>query len=149
MTILKSFSLAASLMTFALGPAFAETIEVKMLNRGQHGSMVFEPDFIALKPGDTVQFRVGHKSHNAASIGGMVPDGYTGFKGKIDEEIAVTFDKPGYYGIKCSPHIGMGMVMIVRVGDVTLPDRFLEADIPARAKQRFEEILKRTEVQGQ
>jgi pseudoazurin len=149
MTLLKTSILAACLLWATTVPSLAETIEVRMLNRGQNGSMVFEPDFVALKPGDTVQFRVGHRSHNAASIDGMVPDGHSGFKGQIDQEIAVTFDKPGYYGIKCSPHLGMGMVMVVRVGEAALPEAFLDVEMPPRARQRFEEILKRAEAQDQ
>lgn len=78
--------------------------------------MAYEPEFAAIRPGDTVQFRVGDRSHDAASIDGMTPEGFSGLKGKIDQEIAVTFERPGYYGVKCSPHAGMGMVMLIRVG---------------------------------
>ncbi|MBN9047228.1 MAG: pseudoazurin [Rhizobiales bacterium] len=143
MNIARLLPLAAAVMLTSTVPSLAETVEVKMLNRGQNGNMVFEPDFVKLKPGDTIQFRAGNKSHNAASIPGMVPHGYAGFKGKIDEEIAVTFDQPGFYGVKCSPHIGMGMVMVVRVGDTPPPAGFIAADLPARARKRFEEILQR------
>ncbi|MBN9462639.1 MAG: hypothetical protein J0H00_15630 [Burkholderiales bacterium] len=89
MNIARLLPLAAAVMLTSTVPSLAETVEVKMLNRGQNGNMVFEPDFVKLKPGDTIQFRAGNKSHNAASIPGMVPHGYAGFKGKIDEEIAV------------------------------------------------------------
>ena len=58
----------------------AETVEVEMLNRGEKGSMVFEPDFLALQPGDSVKFIATNKSHNAATIDGMVPDGHPGFR---------------------------------------------------------------------
>jgi plastocyanin len=51
---------ALSLGFFAL--AHAETFEVRMLNRGAKGSMVFEPDFIELKPGDSIKFIAGSKS---------------------------------------------------------------------------------------
>lgn len=122
---------------------YAETIEIRMLNRGEHGSMVYEPDYVALKPGDSLHFVSGNKSHNAASIDGMVPEGYPGFKGKIDEEITVTFDQPGFYGIKCSPHYGMGMVMVVKVGEATMSDTFRDFDAPPRAKKRFAEIFGR------
>ncbi len=142
MTLSRSFLLAGLFLSAAF-PAWAETVEVSMLNRGAEGSMVFEPDFVTLQPGDTIQFRVGSRSHNAASIPNMSPEGYAGFKGKIDEEIAVTFDQPGVYGIKCSPHFGMGMVMIVRVGQTAMPAEFLDAEMPARAKKRFGEILQR------
>ncbi|WP_265975433.1 pseudoazurin [Brucella intermedia] len=141
--IVRATALASLMVMSNHLPAYAETIEVKMLNRGQNGSMVFEPEFVSLKPGDTIQFRVGNKSHNAASIPGMSPEGYAGFKGKIDQEIAVTFDETGFYGIKCSPHMGMGMVMIVKVGDAAVTPDFIQADLPQRAKKRFQEILDR------
>nr|WP_223843452.1 pseudoazurin [Sinorhizobium fredii] len=119
----------------------AETVEVKMLNRGEKGSMVFEPDFLALRPGDSDKFIATNKSHNAATIDGMVPDGHPGFKCKINEEIVVTFDKPGFYGIKCSPHYAMGMVMLIKVGHVELPQSYRAIEVPARAKPRFERSL--------
>lgn len=137
--------LAAAPIAFGLAatPALAETIEVRMLNRGENGVMVFEPDYVELKPGDSIKFRVGHKSHNAASIDGMVPDGYAGFKGQINEEIEVTFDTPGFYGIKCSPHFAMGMVMLIKVGQVELTEAFRKAEAPARARGRFDAIFSR------
>ena len=135
--------LLAFTFLLATGAAAAETVEVRMLNRGAGGSMVFEPDFVALQPGDTIQFRVGSRSHNAASIAGMAPAGATSFKGQIDEEITVRLDTPGFYGIKCSPHLGMGMVMVVKVGAAELPAAFVAEALPARAKARFGEILER------
>ncbi len=144
----KTTLLAAALSFLLAGHAVAETVEVRMLNRGEHGSMVFEPEYVELAPGDTLQFRVGSRSHNAASIDTMAPDGATPFKGQIDEEIAVGFDKPGFYGIKCSPHLGMGMVMLVKVGEAAVPDGFVDPSLPARARKRFEEILGRAGVGG-
>lgn len=146
MMALRPFFIASFILLSTMFPAIAGTIEVRMLNRGEHGSMVFEPDFVTLRPGDTLRFKVGSRSHNAASIPEMTPDGAESFKGKIDEEIEVTFDQPGFYGIKCSPHFGMGMVMVVRVGDAALPDDFLEADMPPRAHKRFVEILERADL---
>jgi pseudoazurin len=124
------------------GPAAAETHEIKMLNRGDAGPMVFEPSFIRIEPGDTVKFLATDPSHNAESIPGMLPEGAEAFKGKINEEIEVTFDVEGVYGIKCLPHYAMGMVMTVAVGDVeAAPEDFLEGRIPPRARQRFEDQL--------
>lgn len=141
MKLLHAATAALSLMWIATTPALAETFEVKMLNQGEKGSMVFEPDYLALKPGDTVKFVATHKSHNAATIDGMVPEGAVGFKGKINENIEVSFDKPGFYGIKCSPHYGMGMVMLIKVGDATVPDSYKSVNHPARAKPRFDALI--------
>lgn len=128
-----------------VGPAFAETFEVKMLNRGDKGSMVFEPDYLEIAPGDRVVFVPTHKSHNAATIDGMVPDGATGFKSRINEQFETGFDSAGFYGIKCSPHYGMGMVMLIKVGEATLPQSYKAVDMPARAKPRLEALFSQAE----
>lgn len=124
-------------------PALAEMHEVKMLNRNESGAMVYEPDFLQIAPGDTVKFIKTTSGHNAATVDSMVPEGYEGFLGKINEEIEVRFDAQGFYGIKCSPHYGMGMVMLIRVGDADLPASFPADNVPKRAKTRFKEILHR------
>lgn len=125
--------------------AMAETFEVKMLNRGEKGPMVFEPDFLEIAPGDRVRFVPTHKSHNAATIEGMVPEGVEGFKSRINEEFETGFEQPGFYGIKCSPHYGMGMVMLIKVGEAALPQSYKTVDVPGRAKPRFEEFFERAE----
>lgn len=38
------------------GGATAAEVEVKMLNRGTEGVMVFEPALVKVEPGDTVKF---------------------------------------------------------------------------------------------
>ena len=48
--------------------AAAETFEIKMLNKGVEGSMVFEPAFVAAQPGDTIVFLPTDKGHNAETI---------------------------------------------------------------------------------
>ena len=106
----------AVLMSVA-GAAMAAEIEVKMLNKGAEGVMVFEPALVKIEPGDTVKFVATDKGHNAESIKGMLPADATPFVGKNGEDVAVTFDKPGAYGVKCLPHYGMGMVALIVVGN--------------------------------
>ncbi len=129
--------------TFALcicaTSALAETHEVKMFTRSERGPMIYEPDFLAIAPGDSVRFVPTQPSHNAATIDGMIPPAATPFKSQINEDFTVTLTEPGLYGIKCSPHYAMGMVMLIEVGGQT--DRTLPNDLPNRARQRFETIL--------
>ncbi len=133
---------SAALLIALGGAAAAETFEIKMLNKGEGGRMIFEPASLRIAPGDTVKFIATDKSHNAESVDGMAPDGATPFKGKINEEIEVTLTEPGFYGIKCKPHYAMGMVMVIAVGDTTAaPDEFLEGRIPKKAKKNFEAAL--------
>ncbi|WP_319498718.1 pseudoazurin [uncultured Cohaesibacter sp.] len=137
-------SLALSVFLIALPvTAFAETHYVKMLNRNETGVMPFEPDYLAIKPGDQVKFLATDSGHNAATIKEMIPEGGKKFIGKINQEIEVTFDVPGIWGIKCSPHYAMGMVMLIQVGDTPATANDLSSKLPKKAKERMEEILSR------
>lgn len=122
--------------------AFAETFEVQMLNKGTDGErMVFEPAFVQAQPGDTIKFIAADKGHNAELNKGMHPEGVEVFRGKINEEIEITLDVEGVYGIICKPHFAMGMVMTIAVGAAEVPDTFFEGRVPKRAKMRFEDQL--------
>jgi pseudoazurin len=123
------------------GAANAAEIEIKMLNKGEKGAMVFEPDFVRAAPGDTIRFVPTDKSHNAEAIKGMVPEGAELFKGKLNEEIVVTLDKEGVYGVKCAPHYGMGMVALIEVGAPTNVDEAQAAKHPGKAKTVFAELF--------
>src|SRR5712692_787221 len=91
----------AALMTIG-GAATAAEVEVKMLNKGAEGLMVFEPALVKIAPGDTVKFVATDKGHNAETIKGMLPDGAATFIGKAGEDVAVTFDQAGIYSVKCT-----------------------------------------------
>ena len=137
----KTVTLIAATMMLS-GAAWAETVEVQMLNKGETGTMVFEPSFVQIAPGDTVKFIASDKGHNAEAIKEMIPEGAEPFKGKINEEIEVTLDAEGLYAVKCAPHFAMGMVMNIAVGDgVEMPEGYLEGRLPKKAKERFEDQL--------
>lgn len=108
---------AAVLLATSMSLSAAE-YDVQMLNKGSDGqTMVFEPAFLQIAVGDTVNFIPTDKGHNAELVKGLFPEGGTEFKGKIIEELSVTFDVEGAYGYKCLPHFGMGMVGLIVVGD--------------------------------
>ncbi|TGS56679.1 pseudoazurin, partial [Mesorhizobium sp. M3A.F.Ca.ET.201.01.1.1] len=75
---------AIALLSMA-GAANAAEHVVQMLNKGEKGSMVFQPDFVRAAPGDTVKFVPTDKTHNAESIKDMIPEGAEPFKGKPSE----------------------------------------------------------------
>ncbi|MER2510342.1 pseudoazurin [Amaricoccus sp.] len=129
---------AAALATIA-GAASAADIEVKMLNKGAEGAMVFEPSFVQAQPGDVVHFIATDKGHDVESVKGMLPDGVEGFKAKMNENFDLTVTTEGVYGVKCTPHFPMGMVALVVVGD---PSSNLEAakavKNPKKAQERFD-----------
>ena len=133
---------ALLLLTVGAPAALAANHEVLMLNKGETGTMVFEPALLEIAVGDTVTFVPTDKGHNAGTIKGMLPEGAEPFKGKMSAEVSVTFDTPGAYGIKCAPHLGMGMVALVVVGDVpgNLDDA-MAVKHPKVAKERFDAMF--------
>ena len=98
------------------GQANAAEVQVKMLNKGAQGTMVFEPAQVKLKPGDIVRFLPTDKGHNVETIKGMLPPGAELVKSPLSKEIVVKFDKAGVYGFKCTPHWSMGMAFVAKVG---------------------------------
>ena len=123
------------------GVANAAEFEVKMLNKGAKGAMVFEPDFVKIAPGDSVHFIATDKTHDAMTIPGMLPDGAELFAGKPNEDVTVTFTVPGVYGVKCKPHYGLGMVALIEVGEPVNRDAAMAVPQTGKAKKVFEELF--------
>ena len=96
---------------------YGASFEVKMLNQGQDGVMVFEPSLLKINVGDTVTFKATDAAHNSASIPGMIPNGASSWNGDLSRDISVTFDVPGVYGYQCTPHAMMAMVGVIEVGN--------------------------------
>jgi len=120
--VLLGAALAAPVILPRMVRAAGQSHEVAMLNVDPEDSkqrMVFKPAVLRVQPGDTVKFVATDRGHNAVSIKDMAPDGAVAFKGKINEEIEITFDVPGTYGYVCQPHQAMGMIGFVMVGDFT------------------------------
>jgi pseudoazurin len=131
---------AMALAAASLAPAAqAADFEVHMLNKGKDGAMVFEPGLTKVAKGDTVTFVPTDKSHNAETFKDLVPEGAQPFKGKMNEAVKVTFDVEGAYAIKCAPHVGMGMVALVVVGEKPANiDAIKTAKMPKKARERLD-----------
>lgn len=130
----------AAVLAFAAFPALAANFEVHMLNKGADGAMVFEPALTKIAVGDTVTFLPTDKAHNAETIKNLLPEGAEPFKGELGKDIVVTFTVPGAYGVKCAPHLGMGMVALVVVGDEPVDGAAIKAaaHLPKKAQVRFD-----------
>ncbi|PSH62019.1 pseudoazurin [Phyllobacterium brassicacearum] len=120
-------------------PAFAADFEVKMLNKGTDGAMVFEPSFVKVAKGDTVTFVPTDKGHNVETFKDLIPTGSTPFKSKMGETFKQTFDVDGAYAVKCTPHAGMGMVGLIVVGDAPANlEAVKTATLPKKARERLD-----------
>ncbi|WP_142779578.1 pseudoazurin [Agrobacterium sp. T29] len=127
-------------------PALAADIEVKMLNKGSDGqAMVFEPATVKAAVGDVITFVPVDKGHDAAAVKDMIPEGVADFKGKMNETVKLTVEKEGAYVVKCTPHLGMGMIALVVVGDAAPAnlDAVKNGKLPKKARDRLnDEIAK-------
>lgn len=141
-------ALALGAALAATGVAQAADHQVKMVNKDSEGRvMQFEPAFLKVAPGDTVTFVPTDKSHNSEAIKGMIPEGAGGWKGKINEEVTVTLSEPGVYGYKCTPHVGMGMVGLIQVGDSAANLEAAQAvKVPGKGKARMAELIAQVET---
>ena len=135
----KTFIGAVVAMATMASYAAAADFEVHMLNKGKDGVMVFEPGLTKVAKGDTVTFIPTDKSHNAETVKDLIPDGATPFKGKMNETIKITFDVEGAYAVKCMPHVGMGMIALVVVGDKPANiEAVKSAKLPKKARERLD-----------
>lgn len=138
--LIKSIALIAAFALTA-GIATAAEFEVKMLNKGAAGAMVFEPAFVAVQPGDIINFVSVDKGHNVESIKDMLPEGVDAFKSEMSKDFSMTMTTEGLYGIKCTPHVAMGMVAMIQVGAPSNLDAMKAVPQKGKAAKRFEEIF--------
>lgn len=146
---MKRFAVAAALaasLAFLPNAAGAAEFTVNMVNKDSTGkTMQFEPAFLKVAVGDTVHFVAVDKGHDTESV--VIPDGAEGWKGKLSQNVDVTFTVEGLYAYKCLPHLPMGMVGLIQVGDAPANEDAVEDfKWPAKAKQRMEELLKEQEA---
>lgn len=114
--IKTTIGLGAGLAVLA-GPAMAETVEVKAV------VTKFSPEVVFIQPGDTVKW-VNMTGHLTASYAGLIPEGAKAWESQMGEDYQITFDKPGVYVYRCTPHESMGMTGSIVVGE--LPPKNLQ-----------------------
>lgn len=131
-------------------PAVAEDHQVQMLNKDSAGrAMQFEPAFLKIASGDTVTFIATDKGHNSESILTLMPEAAEPWKGKISQEITVSFDTEGFFAYKCLPHFGLGMVGLIQVGDAPAELDMAQVDkLPKRAAERLTELIAEADAAG-
>ena len=134
--------IAGSLCALWLSTAAqAETFEVKMLNKGTEGAMVFEPAFLKAALGDTINFVATDKGHNVELMKDMLPEGVEPVKSDMGKDYVLTVTAEGVYGIKCTPHYAMGMVALIQVGAPVNLDAAAAVPQKGKAKTRFEPLF--------
>ena len=135
----------AGLALTSTARAEGQTHVVEMLNKDPDSNerQVFHPAVAKIAVGDTITFAATDTSHNSQSNKDVMPEGGVEWKGKINQEIDVTFDVPGVYAYHCTPHRAAGMVGLILVGDVTKEEieAVMEAKHRGKARKRYEEYV--------
>lgn len=140
---MRQLLLSAALIVVSSAAAFAETIEIQMLNVNEAGDkMVFSQELIRAELGDVVKFVPTDKSHNAQSVKNALPDGQKKFKGKMNKEIEYLVTEAGLTAVVCQPHQTMGMVALIVVGnDVSNAQDILDAGVRGKGKIKIAALI--------
>lgn len=140
---MKTFNLAlVAILALAATPALAANVDVQLLNKGDKGAMVFQPDLVKIAVGDTVTYQPTDKGHDVDGAAGNIPAAATPFKAPMSQGLTQTFTVPGVYVVKCDPHYAMGMVSVVVVGDdLSNLDALKTVKNPKLAQARLDAIF--------
>ena len=140
---MRTLLLSAALLVGSSVAAFAETIEIQMLNETEAGDkMVFSQELIRAEVGDVIRFVPTDRSHNAQSVKGALPEGQEAFKGRMNQEIEYVVTETGLTAVVCQPHQTMGMVALIVVGnDVSNADEILDARLRGKGKDKIEALI--------
>ena len=115
---MRKLLMTAALLVGSTVPAFAETIEIQLLNENEAGDrMVFSQELIRAEVGDVIRFIATDRSHNAQSVKDAIPEGQEAFSGRMNQDVEYIVTETGLTAVVCQPHESMGMVALIVVGD--------------------------------
>lgn len=145
--LVRIAAVAAVASISLMAPAHASEVSIELLTKAGDRRFVYSPELVRINLGDTVVFVPTDKGHNIVSIDGMLPEGAERINIGFNKEGAVTLDRPGIYGIKCTPHVGLGMVGLIIVGDPGSSDAVRRATtkLPPKARERIDALLDQAE----
>ncbi|MEO0423784.1 MAG: plastocyanin/azurin family copper-binding protein [Pseudomonadota bacterium] len=113
---MKRRSLLVSLFLLPMiGTVAADEHVVQAIATRGFESMLFEPDFLQVAPGDTVTFQVDDFDHQPQSA--FIPTGATPWRAEKGKSITVKLAEPGVYVFDCAYHNVMGMAGVIVVGE--------------------------------
>lgn len=114
MTLFITRVFTALTLLVSLGSHATEHV-VRMLNLDGDQTMLFQPAFVNAKVGDTVRFEPTQSGHYVRAL--AVPAQATAWQSEIDKPFTVKLEHQGLYFYMCPPHLMMGMVGLVQVGN--------------------------------
>ena len=130
--------LAAMLVaTVTAKQAMAKVIQIEFT-----GFDTFSIEVANIDVGDTVEWLPKNKGHNVEFLAGPDMAGLPP-KSNINEFHSVLFERPGVYLYGCTPHLNMGMLGLVLVGnDLHNLDEIGNTDLPNVAKSVLMSLIR-------
>ena len=92
------------------GKAYAADIQM-----GAGGNLVFEPNEVTIKAGETVTFTNGDLPPHNIMFAGHEELSHPDLAFMSGEQFPVTFSEAGDYEFQCDPHAGAGMKGVIHV----------------------------------
>jgi pseudoazurin len=140
---MRKLLMTAALLVGSAFPAFANTIEIQMLNENEAGDrMVFSQELIYAEVGDVIRFIATDRSHNAQSVRDALPEGQEAFKGRTNQDVEYSVTETGLTAVVCEPHESMGMVALIVVkNDLSNAQDILDARIRGAGKDKIEALI--------
>lgn len=139
------------LLALTSASSIAKDWHVQMLNYGSgtESGMIFEPAFIHAQVGDSITFIPTHSGHNVQSY--VVPEGESQWKSVLDTSYTINLNQEGVHLYYCPPHLMMGMVGMIQVGNATNFDMLQQKTPRLRSKialnpERIDDLLKQVIV---
>jgi len=145
--------LGADLVTPEVEPN-GTVIEIQMFTRdpdSDAGEQVFRPKLVTAQVGDTIRFVPTDPTHQSSSVASMLPEGASGWEGRINQSVSYVLPKAGVYGYQCVPHYSAGMVGLIIVEGEGKLDNLGSAQAvehPGLAGPQFEELFAQAEAEG-
>ena len=126
---------------FCSQQTFGANYQVTMNDKDSSGNrLVFEKEIINISSGDSVTWLPADKGHNIEMVAS--PNDLK-FSSSPGEEVTITFEVPGIYYYRCTPHKSSGMLGLIIVdNDYSNIEQIKASNAPGRAKIKLNSLLK-------
>ena len=126
---------------FCSQQTFGANYQVTMNSKDSLGNrLVFDKEIISISSGDSVTWIPVDKGHNIEMVSS--PNNLK-FRSSPGKEVTITFEVPGIYYYRCTPHKSAGMIGLIIVdNDYSNIEQIKTSNAPGRSKIKLNSLLK-------
>ena len=125
---------------FCSQQTFGANYQVTMNSKDSLGNrLVFDKEIISISSGDSVTWIPVDKGHNIEMVSS--PNNLK-FRSSPGKEVTLTFEAPGIYYYRCTPHKSAGMIGLIIVdNDYSNIEQIKTSNAPGRSKIKLNSLL--------